>query len=370
MSKPIAIRVDSAPHIGTGHFVRCLTLANALKACGFEVFFFCRQVFSNQMDALKECGHNLELLPAVKGNAYIPSSNDPFHAEWLRVSATQDAEDCLAASKAHGKFQWLLVDHYALDYRWEEQVKAVTDNLLVIDDLADRRHCCDILVDQNLYTILDRYTNLVSCSCRCLLGPRYTILREEFIEARQQARPKVGDVTKILVFLGGTDPDNITATVLQALGIITLPSDVMVDVIVGANNTWRSEIHSLCLTHGWNLHVEVSDMAKFMIKADMAIGAAGTVTWERFLLGLPSIVLGIADNQRKLLQDCAAMGYIFAPKWDKSDPKSLGEKILSFILDEKGRAAMSQACYNMVDGQGVSRILREMAAFAAYSPQS
>ena len=203
------------------------------------------------------------------------TSKDLAHAAWLGVPWQQDATETLAAL---GETQpaWLIVDHYALDLRWESILRPRVGKIMVIDDLADRPHDCELLLDQNLYQDMEtRYDPLVPATCAKLLGPKYALLRPEFAQARKNLRQRDGQVMRILVFFGGVDPTNETAKAIHALASIA-DRQFAVDVVVGSGNPHKQQIENLCAEHeGFHYHCQVDNMAELMAAADLAIGAGG-----------------------------------------------------------------------------------------------
>lgn len=196
----IAVRVDASFQIGTGHFMRCLTLADALKQRGAQIRFVSRRLPEHLRVMLAAKGHELALLDGALNDA---ASDELAHARWLGVSQEQDASNTAQTLKDQ-PWDWLVVDHYALDARWESAMRVSSRQIMVIDDIADRQHDCDVLLDQNFYADMDtRYTGKVATSCQLLLGPRYALLRDEFRELHEQVKPRNGIVKRVLVFLGG-----------------------------------------------------------------------------------------------------------------------------------------------------------------------
>lgn len=176
----IAFRVDASHQIGTGHLMRCLTLADALKSRGVKTHFVCRHIPDHLIGLLVQKDHSLTRLPEDQRIDTIDAANDLTHSHWLGVSQTQDAHGTLQALN-NEDLDWLVVDHYALDFRWESAMRQIAKRIMVIDDIADRSHDCDILLDQNLYADMEtRYIGKVPSHCQCLLGPRYALLRDEF----------------------------------------------------------------------------------------------------------------------------------------------------------------------------------------------
>ncbi|MEI6207385.1 MAG: UDP-2,4-diacetamido-2,4,6-trideoxy-beta-L-altropyranose hydrolase [Desulfuromonadales bacterium] len=304
----VVIRSDASLAIGSGHVMRCLTLADELSMRGVKVSFICRELPGQMIDQIEgRKGYPTARLPQPEAE-YVAMPEDVAHAIWLCVSWERDAVDTIKAL-GDSKPQWLIIDHYAIDQRWEEKLRPYVGKIMVIDDLADRQHDCDLLLDQNLYDGLDtRYSGLVPETCTKLLGPHYALLRPEFAEAHKNLRQRDGNINKVLVFFGGVDPSNETEKALQALSVI---NDRMleVDVVVGISNLHKEQIQCFCASReGFNYHCQIDNMAELLVSADLAIGAGGTATWERCYLGLPSISIVIADNQYEITKAVAAAG--------------------------------------------------------------
>lgn len=334
----IAIRTDASQQIGTGHFMRCLTLANALKQRGVQIRFICRDLPAHLQAMLVTRDVQLALLADPAASA---SSGDLPHSQWLKTSQTHDADATLQVLSGQ-TWDWLVVDHYALDARWEKAMRASVKKIMVIDDLADRQHDCDILLDQNFYTDMnERYRGKVPEHCRLLLGPRYALLREEFLQLREQIKPRTGPVKRILVFFGGVDADNCTEIAIDALAN-SEEKGIQVDVVIGALHPYRSQIEAKCIEYGFVCHVQTDRMAELMAMADLAIGACGSAVWERCLMGLPSIVIVLAENQFKAAKDLDVAGVLINfGNISQLTREKLETKISSLITNETLRSLMS-----------------------------
>jgi len=300
MAMRIVVRVDSSVRIGTGHLMRCLTLAEVLRQNGVGVSFACRPLPGNMMALIEARGHTLRTLPG----------DDPRdQVEELLPDWEKDAAGMAGILNDIGTVDWLIVDHYGLDYRWERTIRPFVRRIMAIDDLANRRHECDLLLDQNYYRDADtRYAGLIPVSTQTLLGPRYALLRPEFETFRHQARGRNGRVKTVLVFLGGTDPDNVTEIAIRAM-----QSDrslkLEFHVVVGGSNPHRKQIEAICREDPrFRYQCQAENMAELMTKADLTLGAGGATTWERCFLGLPAIIVATAENQIQTTQDLAANG--------------------------------------------------------------
>ena len=207
----------------------------------------------------------------------------------------------------------LIVDSYALDEQWERMLRPYCKEIMVIDDLSNRRHECDILLDQNFYLNKDvRYVGLVPEHCKMLLGPEHALLREEFYEAKKHLRKRDGNIKNILVFYGGSDLTNETEKAIKAL--VQLHDEgynFTADVITGVSNSRREKIKNLCSKYQFlRYYCQISNMAEFMNKADLMLGAGGSTTWERLYMELPALVTAVAENQIQGCRDCSQAGII------------------------------------------------------------
>ena len=208
MEATVAIRTDYSPQIGSGHYMRCRTLAKALQKRGCQVTFMFRYLPEFCQEELRREGfESFSLSTPFLPSAPLPKDYHlPRHASWLGVSSLEDAEACRMACSDRQPFDWLIVDHYSLDIIWEKATASLRRRLMVIDDLADRAHACDLLVDQNCYrNAKHRYESSVPASCLCLLGSQYAILREQFRMARKRMILRKGPVRRLLIFMGSSD---------------------------------------------------------------------------------------------------------------------------------------------------------------------
>jgi UDP-2,4-diacetamido-2,4,6-trideoxy-beta-L-altropyranose hydrolase len=350
----IAFRVDASVQMGTGHFMRCLTLARELLKQGAEITFICRHSLPALTDLLEENGINLKQLPASQ-TPFANTSN--IYANWLGTSQLIDAEDTIGAL-SDIKIDWLIVDHYALDHTWEDKLKTHTNKVMVIDDLANRKHQCDLLLDQNYYhDEANPYRGLIPESCQLLLGPKYALLRPEFRELRSQIRLRDNWVQRILIFFGGVDANDYTSKAIDAIS--TIENQIFtVDVVIGAQHPNKENIIQACQQAGYQCHIQTNKMAELIAQADLCIGAGGSATWERCALGLPTITICVAGNQLVLCQNAAQVGLIYFPEWDI---QQLIEDIrLHFGAMLKNpflRKEISQKAMQWIDARGVERVI-------------
>jgi len=293
----VIFRVDASLQIGTGHVMRCLTLAQMLKENGANVKFICRKHEGNLIDKIRSSGFNVSELDLLLGDKV---DHKLFHSHLLGTTQQQDAIDCVSALQPT-KIDWLIVDHYGIDEDWQKDLKVYCDQLMVIDDLADRKHQCDILLDQSFGRQQRDYETLVPTSCRLLLGPQYALIRPEFANWRQYSLERRTHPTfkQLLINLGGIDVNNVTEQILKELEICNLPHDMKIIIVMGGSAPHLESIKSKAdsLSYKIEVKVDVDNMAEIMANADIAIGAGGITTWERCCLGLPTLQIAIAKNQ-------------------------------------------------------------------------
>lgn len=288
-------------------------------------------------------------------------------ASWLGVTWQVDAKETRAALENMQGVDWLVVDHYAIDARWEALLRPVAGSILAIDDLADRPHDCDILVDHNLHALgVARYEGLAPAGASRLTGPRYALLRAEFATARAATDERDGTVRRILVFFGGVDEKNLSGHLLAAIEPLLAEHNLDVDVVLGTASPHAAEVASQCAAlPGVTFHKQATEMARLMAAADLAIGAAGTAVWERCCLGLPSIVVPVAENQLPGLTAIGDSGVAFIAASSMAPADALVAAILDtlhFVLRSPAALRHQSACASaMVDGAGCRRVARRMS---------
>jgi UDP-2,4-diacetamido-2,4,6-trideoxy-beta-L-altropyranose hydrolase len=315
MTLHIVFRTDASLKMGTGHVMRCLTLADVLKAKGAQCHFISRAHPGHLMEVIRLRGYVVSSLGAPIWQAQNAAGRfskavsgteqnsliEPIHSDWLGCTWQTDAHET-AYVLGSLKPDWLVVDHYALDQRWELALCAHYRRLLVIDDLADRPHVCDMLLDQNLDRKSQDYAGLLPTHCKVLTGPEFALLRPEFAALRayslqrRQAQPAI---RQLLISMGGVDEPNATGQVLKALKACKLPAESRITVVMGLKSIWLKNVQELAqqMPRPTSVMVNVNDMAKHMADSDLAIGAAGSTSWERCCLGLPTLMVVLADNQ-------------------------------------------------------------------------
>lgn len=355
----VFIRADASVTIGTGHVMRCLALAKAARLRGMTVHFVCCEHNGAALDLIEAAGFVLHRLP-ITGEEPLPAG----YEGWLGETWQQDAARTARVIRDEvGEVDWLVVDHYGIDERWERVMRLVAHRIFVIDDLADRRHDCDLLLDQNLRSEEAPYRGLVPPSATVLMGPHYALLREEFPQARSRVSVRTGVVKRVVVFFGGSDPTNETEKAIEAIRRLN-PAVIEVDVIVGASNPMKEEIAALCADLPYmHFHCQVDDMAHFLVEADLALGAAGVSSWERLALGVPALVVAVADNQIENMRQLDGLGVAVGLGVSRNvTVERLSLAIGNLLSSPRIVSAMSEKALGLVDGEGVRRVLRQMEA--------
>lgn len=337
----VIIRADASAAIGAGHIMRCLALASVLKDNGARVIFICRDLPGNLGSVIRQKGFEAKLFSGG-------------------ISWQEDAASTIGMIKALRIVDWLIVDHYGLDYCWEEKLSSYTRKVMAIDDIADRRHSCDILLDQNIETNADRLYSLMNNPCRLLVGPEFLMLRKVFADARAALKPKDGRITRILVSFGGSDPTNETAKALQAMQSIDR-SNFSIDVVVGLSNPHQDEIRKLCYCMGAAFYCQIDNIHELMASADLALGACGTTTWERFCLGLPSIVVAVADNQIEGAEYLSSNGLVtYLGIAEAVTVSSYEQSLREALNNPRQLTAMGARISRLIDGMGIYRVAQAM----------
>jgi len=320
----ILIRTDASTAIGSGHVMRCLTIAENFKRLGHCVEFWMSILPGNLIELVKRKG----------------------------FSVTQTVR----------KVELLIVDHYQLDIEWETTMRAWAKKIIVIDDLANRFHDCDLLLDQNAVANYEqRYNTLVPSHCRKLLGPSYLIMRDELVMARTNSYIRRGHTDRLLVFMGGSDPTDEMTKVLQALQH-TKTTFKHIDVVVGYSCLKRDVIRQKCESMQLHYHCQIDYMAELMRLADFSIGAGGSSMWERCYVGLPSSSTIVAENQRLSTDKAVELKATLQVGWHE------GVSVHSYLqlLDKvpfmsEQLAQMSEQGYKITESQdGPNAWLQEM----------
>lgn len=347
----VLIRADASPTIGSGHIARCLTLARVLRGQGSHVAFACRQLPGHRLQALSAEGFATFALP----ERYPDEDPQQAIESMLPWQADIDALGLLLDDEA--EYDWIIVDHYGLDYHWQTAARRWAHRIAAVDDLATRRYSVDLLLNQNLSGLSENYAPLLPPGCRTLLGPRYAMLREEFncpaIEINAKAR-------RVLVNFGGFDAAMQTHHAMLALADF---NELQVDFVAGADNPAWAQMQALAETRpNWRLHSFVSDFYQRMSEADLFIGAGGGTSWERAALGLPTICIAVSNNQQVNGEVMAAAGaHVFMGAREQVSVEQLRDAVGFVVGNHFLRQSLAERSRQLVDGRGAERVAAALA---------
>lgn len=349
----VVFRTESSSKIGAGHAMRCLTLASALRDRGADVRFVCATLPGDLNAFIEQQGFMVERLAPLA----VPEGA-PSHPAWPGVPWEAEAARTRAAiDKSGARPAWIVFDHYLIDARIERQLRTDDVRIMVVDDLADRPHDCDVLLDQNLVRDLDRrYDGRVPSGTLTLLGPRFALLQPAYAELHESVAVRQGRVRRVLVFFSGADVDDLTGMAIGALRALGR-ADFEVDVVITASHPFAAQIRARLRDDArFNLHVNLPTLAPLMAQADLAIGASGVTSWERACLGLPSLVITMADNQRAAGDELHRAGIVRLLGHKDAVSEASLKSALAEIFDSGLDPAWSRRCAALVDGAGARRV--------------
>ena len=338
----LIFRADGHARIGLGHVMRCLALAQAWQAVGGESLFILAGEISSVEARLQNEGVKVAYLHAAPGSL-------------------QDAAETLKLAEQVGA-SWIVVDGYHFDSEYQKSIKGGQKRLLFIDDTGQQGYySADIILNQNLHAQETLYPGKESYT-KLLLGPAYVLLRREFSPWLEFRRQTELSARRLLVTLGGADPDNVTLEVLKEIERIQIKGLEIV-VIAGGSNLYLGSLRSYVasLSHPVRLESNVSDMPQLMAWADLAISAGGATCWELAFMGLPHVILVIADNQVQIAESLNNLGVAFNFGWPNNLSEGKLTAIITDLLSEpKRRGEMSDKGRKLVDGLGAQRVLSHL----------
>lgn len=346
----VFFRVDSSARIGAGHLMRCLTLAEALRMRDVQTHFVCRDHRGNLIAMLRQKAMPVTVLGAsTTGNA----TTGEDYASWLGVSQAEDAGQTIGAFSGE-RPDWMVVDHYGLGSEWEKHLRPHIGKLMVIDDLADRKHDCDLLLDQNYSADGDqRYAELAPPQCKILLGPGYALLKKDFRDIRERLGARQRELKKILVFFTAGDDRGETLKAMR--GIELYGKAEQVDVVTGQSNPNNAAILAKCKALHWGYHCQIDYMPALIAQADLVIGAGGSSNWERCALGVPALVAVLAENQVLIARALNNAGAVHNLGWCHDLQAEDYANALS-MMDRQQLASMSGKALELVDALGAERV--------------
>lgn len=350
----VVIRADASTHMGIGHVMRCLTLAQGLQARGANVSLISRALPKK----LKK------VVSRIKCELFeLPVTAHPLPG-WLGVTWQEDAASCAAILSEGDKLDWLVVDHYGIDAAWEQSLRCFAQHILVIDDLAERSHVADILLDPNYSdNAAQRYRNKLPDRCYILSGTNYVLLREEFVHARRSVANLTSN--RLLIQFGGADPLDCTSLTVQAV-VPFLKQGIACDVVVGGSYAYLVQLDGLVsklrsLAIDIKLHVDIDNMSSLMNGARLAVAGGGTSTWERCCVGLPTVTIAIARNQVDPLARLHETGAIYnLGDVNAVRPEVMMQTVKEIWYDNTKLSNMAVSGRNLVDGNGLERVVNEL----------
>ncbi len=350
----IAFRCDAATHIGSGHVMRCLTLADELRDRGALCHFLCRDLPGHMAGYIGTRGYGVDLLPCGPQDR---------RESWLGVDWQLDARqsgDVLARVSP----DWLVIDHYALDAGWERAVAPVAPRRMVIDDLADRSHAAQLLLDPMPGHGVAHHGAWIDGPCDLLLGPDHALLAPVYARERAASLGRGRTLSRLMIAMGGYDPANVTGAILTHLAASGIALDG-IDVVLGAQAPHVDAVREMAQAMPWPVavHAGTPRMAELLRGCDLVIGAGGTSAWERCCLGVPCLMLTLAENQTEVVASLVAAGAalaVGAP--DAADFTLRLDAALAACAAPDRLAAMSAAAAAVVDGRGTARVADAMLA--------
>lgn len=361
----VFLRTDSSLSIGSGHIIRCINLAKALRQIGAQCFFISKNHRGHILEKIAQEGFSAKIISV----ADEPSGYIQDEKSWLNGSQQDDAEQFIAlATQQDGNPDIIVVDHYSLDSEWEAIVKARFPEawLVVIDDLCNRPHRSDLLIDQTYQRNAQEYASLNENNGRILAGAKFALLNPIFSQLRNQSIDRKASVVipkTLMLTMGGVDAHNVTGKVLECLEQLVIEYIEKITVILGSTCPHRAEIHALAEKSKYNVDVltNVSNMAELMLEHDIAIGAMGGTTWERCAMGLPAVNVTIADNQSTIAHNLSKAGAIVLHA-DEISSDTLSYALRHLIGQYQQQRILAMG---ICDGQGIFRDIQEMVLIPA-----
>lgn len=361
----VFLRADSSLSIGSGHIIRCLNLARGLEKAGARCCFISKDHPGNILEKIKQEKFPVKVITVSnESSTYIRDEKS-----WLNGNPADDAEkfiDLIIKDCFYPDI--IIVDHYSLDHEWEAIVKArfPEAHLVVIDDLCNRPHCSDLLIDQTYKRSAKEYAQFNKKEGKILTGAKYALLNPAFSKLRNQSIARKTDIIvpkKLLLTMGGVDAHNVAGKVLEFLEQSFFENLEKITIVLGAACPHRAEIISLANKSKYDVDVlvNVSNMAELMMEHDFAIGAMGGTTWERCAMGLPAINVAIADNQKTIANNLANAGAIvlYADNFNAVDLNVALNDLLAHYHEQRLLAM------NICDGQGLYRDIQEIVIMPA-----
>jgi UDP-2,4-diacetamido-2,4,6-trideoxy-beta-L-altropyranose hydrolase len=337
MPETIIVRADASEQIGSGHLMRCLALAQAWQDTGGAAVF---------ASAMGSPGTELRLRTEGLETVQLP----------VEPGSAEDAARTIALAREIGA-SWIVADGYHFGADYQRAVKDAGLKLLFIDDNGHAvSYCADIVLNQNLHAHAGLYEDR-DADTQLLLGPRYALLRREFLQWRGWQREFPAVARKLLVTMGGGDFENVTSNIIGALPQIGVEGLEIV-VVVGENNSHYEQLEAAASNSPVLVRLanSVSNMSELMVWADVVIASGGSTNWELAFLGVPSCVIVVANNQLQIAEALEAQGIVINMGWfSKVDESKLAESVENLLKSKVARKDMSRRGRFLVDGHGSRR---------------
>ena len=358
----IIFRTDSSSEIGAGHVMRCLTLAKILKKRGSDCKFVCRKLKGNFIKKIKK--ENFEVITLYNQNQKkIVRNYDRSRSKylkWLNTTLQNDAKQTIDALHLK-KIDLLIVDHYSLDKSWEKKLRPYTSKIMVIDDLANRFHDCDFLLDQNLGSSKKRYKKLVPNKCKQFHGSKYVLINQIYASKKFKLKNRSGKINQILIYFGSGNDS--LKFIKIALKVFCDPEllNINLDIVFNGSSSGFLDIKQIAKKRGkCRIHVDLPNLSKLILKADLAIGAAGSTTWERCLAGLPSILIISDTNQEIIAKFMKSVGAAFIFRPSSKLEKEFKNSVKLLINEPNTCLKMGRNAHKICDGYGSERVAEEI----------
>lgn len=358
----IVFRTDASSEIGAGHVMRCLTLAKILKKRGFDCKFICRKLKGDFIKKIKK--KNFEVITLYSRNQEkIVRNYDKSRSKylkWLNTTSQNDAKQTIDALHLK-KVDLLIVDHYSLDKSWEKKLKPYTSKIMVIDDLANRFHDCDFLLDQNLGSSKKRYKKLVPNKCKQFHGSKYVLINQIYASRKFKLKKRSGKINRIFIYFGSGNDS--LKFIKMALKVFCDPEllNINLDIVSNVNSSDLLVIKQIAKKRGkCRIHLDLPDLSKLILKADLAIGAAGSTTWERCLAGLPSILIISDTNQELIAKSMKSVGAALILRPSSKFEKEFKNSVKLLRNDSSTYLKMSSKAHKICDGYGSERVAEEI----------
>ncbi|WP_426142136.1 UDP-2,4-diacetamido-2,4,6-trideoxy-beta-L-altropyranose hydrolase [Pseudomonas sp. DWP3-1-2] len=348
----VLVRADASLNIGSGHIARCMALADVLRNSGAQVSFACRLLPGHLLSRLQAQGFTVYGFPERYADEQ-PGADIEALLPW-----TADIDAMAQVLAPRQRFDWLIVDHYGLEAQWETAARRFAQQVMAIDDLANRPHAVDVLLDQNFSGTSQAYAPWIGPDCRTLFGPHFALLRDEFQRDPVVIRPRV---KRVIVNFGGFDAAGQCWIAMQAL--LAYP-ELEVDFIAGIDNPdWFAMQALIEGRSNWRLQTQVSDFSLLMSQADLFMGAGGGTTWERAALGLPTLCVAVAANQKANAEQLAEAGaHLYVGTREQATVPALRQAVAQLLNNQNLRQRLASASRKLVDGKGARRVADVLAA--------